>query len=117
VIGRLGGEEFTLLLRGVDGQAAEELAERLRRDIAALVIAEARVTASVGIAEWQPGETLSDLLHRADLALLEAKRLGRDCIVHWSAALAAKPVPRRMARPAALPTHEPIDGNTLRPLG
>jgi diguanylate cyclase (GGDEF)-like protein len=116
VIGRLGGEEFTLLLRGVDGQAAEELAERLRRDIAALVIAEARVTASVGIAEWQPGETLSDLLHRADLALLEAKRLGRDCIVHWSAALAAKPVPRRMARPAALPTHEPVDGSPLRPL-
>jgi predicted signal transduction protein with EAL and GGDEF domain len=30
---------------------------------------------------------LSDLLHRADLALLEAKRMGRDRAVHWSEAL------------------------------
>ena len=87
IIGRLGGEEFALLLRGIDGDVAEDLARTLRAEIAALVVEGVRLTASVGIAEWQHGESLSDLLHRADLALLEAKRSGRDRIVQWSESL------------------------------
>jgi diguanylate cyclase (GGDEF)-like protein len=87
IVGRLGGEEFALLLPGADATAAERMAERLRAEIAALRIDEARVSASVGIAAWETGESLSDLLHRADLALLEAKRMGRDRAVHWSEAL------------------------------
>ena len=46
-------------------------------------------TASVGIAEWHPGESLSDLLHRADLALLAAKRNGRNRIEMWHEGIAA----------------------------
>lgn len=87
VIGRLGGEEFALLLRDCDSDEAQSLAEQLRSEIASLRIDEARVTASIGIAGWRTGESLSDLLHRADLALLEAKHLGRDRLVHWSEAL------------------------------
>ena len=87
IVGRLGGEEFALLFPGADAAAAERMAERLRADIAALRIDEAQVSASVGIALWKTGESLSDLLHRADLALLEAKRAGRDRVVHWSEAL------------------------------
>ena len=88
LIGRVGGEEFALLLRGEDSASAERLSERLREEIAAIDIDGARVTASVGVAQWQPGESLSDLLHRADLALLEAKRQGRDRLVHWHSGLA-----------------------------
>ena len=87
LIGRVGGEEFALLLRGEDSASAERLSERLREEIAAIDIDGARVTASVGVAQWQPGESLSDLLHRADLALLEAKRQGRDRLVHWHSGL------------------------------
>ena len=87
IVGRLGGEEFALLFPGADAAAAERMAERLRADIAALNIEEAQVSASVGIALRKTGESLSDLLHRADLALLEAKRAGRDRVVHWSEAL------------------------------
>ena len=87
--GRLGGDEFALLLPGVTLTRAIVLAEGLRDRIAAIKVEGFALTASVGVAEWQPGESLSDLLHRADLALLEAKRQGRNRIVPWSAALPA----------------------------
>jgi diguanylate cyclase (GGDEF)-like protein len=91
VVGRLGGEEFALLLPGMPAGDVHALAEELRMAIAGIEVEGYRVNASVGISCWQVGESLSDLLHRADLALLEAKRSGRDRIVHWSPALDAVP--------------------------
>jgi diguanylate cyclase (GGDEF)-like protein len=92
VVGRLGGEEFALLLPGMPPGDVHALAEDLRMQIAGIEVEGYRVNASVGIACWETGESLSDLLHRADLALLEAKRSGRNRIVHWSPALDALPV-------------------------
>ena len=84
LIGRLGGEEFVLLLDGMPIQQAQALAETLRAGIARIQVEGFSLTASVGVAEWRPGESLSDLLHRADIALLTAKRTGRDRSVAWT---------------------------------
>jgi diguanylate cyclase (GGDEF)-like protein len=89
LVGRLGGEEFALLLPDMAIDAAQLLAEQLCDEIAMTCVDGFSVTASVGVAEWKHGESLSDLLHRADLALLAAKRNGRNRIVHWSPELAA----------------------------
>ena len=89
LVGRVGGEEFALLLPDMRIEQAQALAQRLCRDIADIGVEGFSVTCSVGVAEWHAGESLSDLLHRADLALLAAKRNGRNRIVHWSPALEA----------------------------
>ena len=79
LLGRLGGEEFALLLPATDlagALAQAELARQaLRRE--PMVIA-GTVTASFGVAQWDGSESAADWLHRADLALYEAKRRGRD---------------------------------------
>jgi len=82
-VGRFGGEEFVVLLPGLALAAALPLAERLRRAIVAGPLAHAdaaiALSASIGIAEWGGGrEEASRLLVRADAALYEAKRRGRD---------------------------------------
>jgi diguanylate cyclase (GGDEF)-like protein len=89
LIGRVGGEEFALLLPGMRADDAEGFIERVCERIASLSVDGFSCTASVGVAEWHAGETLSDLLHRADLALLAAKRAGRNRVMQWSAGVAA----------------------------
>ena len=89
IIGRVGGEEFAMLLPGASAQDAETLTRQLCLEIAGLSVDRFACTASVGIAEWRAGESLSDLLHRADLALLAAKRNGRNRIEQWAEAVAA----------------------------
>ncbi|APF39501.1 GGDEF domain-containing protein (plasmid) [Chelatococcus daeguensis] len=80
--GRFGGEEFVLLLSGCDAEGAAAFAERLRASVS-----EARfgslpdgwqVTASFGLAEARAGESLGQLVARADAALYAAKRAGRN---------------------------------------
>jgi len=89
LIGRVGGEEFAMLLSGMRAGDAEQITKDLCERIASLKVDVFSCTASVGIAEWHHGESLSDLLHRADLALLHAKRTGRNRIVRWQEHLAA----------------------------
>ena len=72
-LGRLGGEEFLLLLPDTDAAAAERVTEKLRREVAAA----AGITVSIGVATWDD-EAPEDLLRRADLALYAAKAAGRD---------------------------------------
>ena len=84
--GRLGGEEFALLLPGNSLSEAKETAERLRQATEALSIPlqgdTVRPTISVGIAMAKPDETnLSDLMRRADLAMYAAKEQGRNRVV------------------------------------
>jgi diguanylate cyclase (GGDEF)-like protein len=81
--GRIGGEEFAILVAGAGTAAAQEFAERVRRKIAGSPIAhEGRVitvTASIGIAVMQANDADADAaLLRADRALYQAKEGGRN---------------------------------------
>jgi diguanylate cyclase (GGDEF)-like protein len=82
IVSRWGGEEFLILLPNTARDDAFEQAERLRRllDSDALQIERYRhrVTASFGVCESAPGESLEFLLKQADVALYQAKALGRN---------------------------------------
>ncbi|WP_342117340.1 GGDEF domain-containing protein [Pseudoduganella sp. OTU4001] len=84
--GRIGGEEFAVLLPETNAIAAQLAAERLRRKIADLDLAAhgitRAITASIGVAVLQGSETaLEALLARADQALYLAKQTGRNRVV------------------------------------
>lgn len=85
--GRYGGEEFVVLLARVGEKAARGVAERLREAVTRLSFPldgeERRITASVGVAVFEPQNPvpLADLVHRADQAMYEAKRRGRNLVV------------------------------------
>jgi diguanylate cyclase (GGDEF)-like protein len=85
IVGRLGGEEFGVVLPHRPGAEAEILAGRLRRGIEALRLrggrAPIRVTCSFGVSDWIEGDTVEGLIKRADIALYEAKATGRNRIV------------------------------------
>jgi diguanylate cyclase (GGDEF)-like protein len=72
VLARYGGEEFTLVLPACDAQQAAQMIERLRP------LTPERQTFSAGVATWDGRESADELLQRADLALLTAKRGGRN---------------------------------------
>jgi diguanylate cyclase (GGDEF)-like protein len=72
LVGRLGGEEFVLTLPGASADQALAVTEAVRRALAD------RLTLSFGIAEVLADDDVSSVLHRADGALYEAKRTGRD---------------------------------------
>ncbi len=84
---RYGGDEFGILLPETDLAKARPIAERLRQDLARLVVevpgASLRTTVSIGIASYPEHDTgdMKGLLLRADQALYEAKRTGRDRVV------------------------------------
>ena len=81
-VGRVGGEEFTLLLPGCDRTQTEVIATRLfARVRASRPLCDAPgqgYTASAGLALLQPGESARQLYNRADQALYRAKDAGRD---------------------------------------
>lgn len=85
LIGRIGGEEFCILLPEVGAEEAAHVAERLRTVIAELPFAFEgqllRVTVSIGVATLAAGDDLLGLMRRADNALYEAKQRGRDCFM------------------------------------
>ena len=91
IVGRMGGEEFAILIEGAGREAALAHAEAIRARIAALAFdaanEKAPVTCSFGVAERQADESIDQLLRRADTALYEAKRSGRDRVVEAGAAL------------------------------
>lgn len=82
--GRLGGEEFLLILDGAAAAEALQIAERLRAAVSAQTIAlpdgqEVQLTVSIGLTQAQPADHgASDVLLRADHALYRAKQQGRD---------------------------------------
>ncbi|HTV70783.1 MAG TPA: GGDEF domain-containing protein [Rhizobiaceae bacterium] len=95
--GRIGGEEFAIILPGTNLVAARLFAEGARSTFATIPVEGLpeglRFTASFGVAELMPGEAISGLMRRADAALYEAKNAGRDCV------RVSKPVsvPRQLA--------------------
>ena len=82
VLGRIGGEEFALVLGGTECDTAIDLCERMRDAIEShawsTVHPELRVTISIGLWQWDGKSTVSDLLRAADSQLYEAKRGGRN---------------------------------------
>ena len=85
-VGRLGGEEFGILLTNVTPQLGAEIAEQMRRKVAALVVtygdAEISFTVSIGVAGLpvDAENPLLDLIKRADTAMYDAKKAGRNCV-------------------------------------
>lgn len=90
IVARLGGDEFGLLLVETDAAAAADVMERVRAEITCLQLSDApqaRLRASFGVAELRAGDAqLDDLILRADAALYDAKRDGKDRVAIWRAA-------------------------------
>ena len=79
--GRYGGEEFIAVLPETDLLGAYRCAERIRQMTAEQSFPDDhRVTVSAGVAEYKPGESVPELLTRADEALYQAKRDGRNLV-------------------------------------
>jgi diguanylate cyclase (GGDEF)-like protein len=84
LVARYGGEEFVVLCADCGNSAATQRAEEIRRKLMRLPFRELggrNITASFGVTELQSGDTADAMLRRADRALLEAKRLGRNRVV------------------------------------
>lgn len=80
-VGRLGGEEFLIILPEIDVAHAEQAMQALQQRINGFAFDRVqRKSASFGIAEYRPGESLDSLMERADQAMYCAKAGGRDRI-------------------------------------
>jgi len=89
VVARVGGDEFAVLLPGIDEAAAARIAERIVFAVSTLEVDAARtvaIGAGVGVVGVRSGNDLQALLVRADLALRAAKRRGRGQVEIWSPA-------------------------------
>jgi len=114
IAGRLGGEEFAVLLPDASLEQGLDVAERLRAamsmigqdakartktktktgagdgaDAESNSAAPVPITVSIGVTAHLPDDTLEQLLLRADTALYAAKRAGRDRVISWSDSMAA----------------------------
>ena len=87
LFGRIGGEEFAALLPGCQPDLAEQIAERLQREIERVVFTAEngerfRVTASLGLTYLKASDPeLSAVFARADAAMYTAKRLGKNQVI------------------------------------
>ena len=79
MIGRFGGEEFTVLLPFTSYEKAEIVAERIRKSIfKSKYLFRHRVTVSIGLATYEDNDTSQKLFNKADVALLVAKKNGKN---------------------------------------
>lgn len=84
---RFGGEEFTVVLPETDGKKAHFVAQRISVAIASQKFypeagKAVRVTVSIGITEYCPGESVAEFIKRADMAMFQAKQEGRNRIIY-----------------------------------
>ncbi len=82
IFGRVGGEEFSVLLPGIDISQAESIVEKIRKATSELVIKDndktISFTVSLGLTSLSLDETFEEVLRRADKALYQAKKEGRN---------------------------------------
>ncbi|MBX2852618.1 MAG: HDOD domain-containing protein [Phycisphaeraceae bacterium] len=112
---RYGGEEFVVVLPGLDTQAGAAVGEEIRKNIADTPFDMAGVagapdeplprTVSVGVASWKPGDeqpTAEQLTQRADKAVYTAKESGRNNVKSWGVDAGRRASDRRADEAAAL---------------
>ncbi len=84
-VARVGGEEFVLVLGGTPQQealiATDRIAEKMRDMQVSNIEPNYRITSSIGITQYKPGEEIEQTMDRADKALYDAKRTGRNKVV------------------------------------
>ena len=106
-VGRWGGDEIVLILEGVVGEDAVQVAERIRARVEALRDASIpHITATFGVTDRVSGDRVDLMVRRADDALYDGKRDGRNRVCGWTQersvadrrAAAAKPEPELMNR-------------------
>ena len=85
---RYGGEELIVVLPSADLATCAAIAERIRRSIAECQMTRRStgealpgITVSIGVAQFQGGESMADLIDRCDQALYLAKKIGRNRVV------------------------------------
>ena len=87
--------------------------ERLRREIANLrLLADGKfvtLTVSSGVSEWRPGESIDEMLRRADMALYSAKAAVRNCVVCADDGLAVKEYAGAERAVRAMPGDEDLE--------
>jgi len=84
-LGRFGGEEFMIICPNIDSEGAKKIAEKIRklvRDINIHSIPE--ITISIGVAEYNYGEDISEFIKKADIALYSAKNKGKNRVEAYS---------------------------------
>ncbi len=84
ICARYGGDEFAIVMPNSDGISAAACAERIRRLLAEYRNGdadEARVTMSIGVAVFAPGDSASDLIARADRCMYQAKARDKDQVM------------------------------------
>ncbi|MEU4243532.1 EAL domain-containing protein [Actinoplanes sp. NPDC026619] len=86
VVARLGGDEYAMLLRGDAAATLADVTAQLRRPVLAGGY-ELVVEASIGVAPARSTDTAQELLRRADVAMYEAKALGKGRLVSYEPAL------------------------------
>jgi diguanylate cyclase (GGDEF)-like protein len=101
---RIGGEEFALILAETELDGAYALAERLRAGVLAAGIAHpdspsGLLSVSIGVTAMEEGDEPMSLFARADTALYEAKRMGRNRTIH-TGEMSPVPGPRRLPQSA-----------------
>ncbi len=104
---RFGGEEFAVILPQTVLESAVIVAEQIRVRVASRVIKRrdtqqqlGSITLSIGVTQYRPGDTIADLVQRADEALYAAKGAGRNR-VHVQVPLSAIPVAPEIAAASA----------------
>ena len=119
VVGRVGGDEFGLLLRGHSLKEAAAVGEAIRSRFAASHLktpdGKVRLTCSIGVAQLVSGESVDGLFAKADLALYRAKDAGRNAVEtpppeEWARARAR--IRNRIARTSARRRKSTANRNT-----
>ena len=87
ILARLGGEEFVAILPKTDMRGAVMVAEKIRESIEHDIKSPCTVTASFGTSTWTDSLTSEELLRRADEAMYQAKKMGRNRVVAYETRL------------------------------